>query len=314
MGAARCGGGSRQGGLGGPAGGAAGRRQPRGSGRVDGPAAGLAACGRTTRVERSRNKGSDRYPAAPGRLGSRQPTAALQPGRPAREAPQPGDRRMAHPQRPGRLRAVRRADAPGGGGSEARQPRCRRRAAPGPALLPRSGGRRGAGAAARGLGGGGGVPPALRLRHQRPPLPAPAADPQWHLVPRSAPQHQPAGSPGGLVFAGRAAPAGPAGHPQRRAEAAPRGVQLRVSLAALSTPGDRSGGGGDRGAAAGDPAGLRHRHRQDQDRRGPDLPGTQDRPLPAGAVPGGSGGARHPGRRCLQGDEGGEHPACCSPG
>jgi type I restriction enzyme R subunit len=74
---------------------------------------------------------------------------------------------------------------------------------------------------------------------------------------------------------------------------------------------DRSGGGGDRGGAAGDPAGLRHRHRQNQNRRSTDLPGAQDRPLPAGAVPGGPRRAGHPGGRCLQGNEGGEHPAFC---
>jgi type I restriction enzyme R subunit len=70
------------------------------------------------------------------RQASRKATAARN-RRPPAEEPQPGHRRMAHQQRPGRLRAVRGAHPHRCRGSQAGPQGCGGRASPGPALLPR---------------------------------------------------------------------------------------------------------------------------------------------------------------------------------
>jgi type I restriction enzyme R subunit len=108
----------------------------------------------------------------------------------ARKGQEPGDRRVADRQRPRRLRPVCRAHADGGGRGQAQEHR-RVRHCSRPSATAATSSRHDATLDATDAAPGGRVPPALRLLHQRPPLPPPARHQERRLVLRSAPARQP---------------------------------------------------------------------------------------------------------------------------
>ncbi len=113
-------------------------------------------CGRSPhgrrrgRAGRSGDTPTDRRATAPGRLAGRLHHAALCAGHAAGKGQEPGDCRMAHHERAGRLRVFRGVDAGGHRGGQAQKRGCGRGAPAGQTLqpqLPRPGRRRGAGRA-----------------------------------------------------------------------------------------------------------------------------------------------------------------------